>query len=190
MADSLRDQLLKSGLVQKLKAEKNSSPLQKKPVELAAKPSASKSVSQHQAKSTQKSREELDLAQAYRLRARQEQEERQTADREAAERARAKKERKEKLARLLHDKALNDPNADVPRHFPHGSKIRRIYCTAAQLTQLNQGELGVVQRAGRYLLVTHSVALEAQQIQPEALVLLVDPTAPTDEDGIPTDLIW
>lgn len=190
MADSLRDQLLKSGLVQKLKAEKISSPSSKKPFDSRAKSPFSKPRVKNPAVVDQQTPEELDLAEAYRLRAHQEKREREAAEREAAERARAKKERKEKLAQLLRDKSLNDATADLPRHFPHGNKIRRIYCTSAQLTQLNQGELGIVQMAGRYLLVTRSVALESQQINPDALILLVDPTSTTDEDEIPPDMMW
>ncbi len=103
--------------------------------------------------------------------------------------AREKKERKQKLGALLEGKTLNAADADVPRHFPHGNKIRRIYCTADQLTRLNRGELAVVQMAGRYLLVEHAIAVQAQAIQPEALVLLCDPNAPP-EDDVPADLVW
>ena len=77
----------------------------------------------------------------------------------------------------------------MPRHFPHGNKIRRVYCNREQLGQLNRGELAVVQLAGRYLLVLRDVALQAQAIQPETLVLLCDPDAPA-EDDVPADLVW
>lgn len=77
----------------------------------------------------------------------------------------------------------------MPRHFPHGNKIRRIYCTREQVEKLNSGELAVVQLAGRYLLATRDVALAAQAIQSEALVLLCDPHAPL-EDDVPADLMW
>ena len=58
-----------------------------------------------------------------------------------------------------------------------------------QLARLNRGELAVVQLAGRYLLVEQAVALQAQAIQAEALVLLCDPNAPP-EDDVPADLVW
>ena len=77
----------------------------------------------------------------------------------------------------------------MPRHFPHGNKIRRTYCTKVQLEKLNRGDLAVVQLAGRYMLVTREVALQAQAIQPESLVLLCDPDAPV-EDDVPADLMW
>jgi len=177
MSDSLRDQLLKSGLVQKLRPEPRAKPLPpadrrqsrqqpppKKPAPPA--PSARRELNEH------------DLARAYALRAKQEKEERDRAQREAERVAREKKERTQNAA-----------DADVPRHFPHGSKIRRVYCTPAQLVRLNKGELAVVQVAGRYLLVEKDIALQAQAIQAEALVLLCDADAPA-EDDVPPDLVW
>ena len=68
-------------------------------------------------------------------------------------------------------------------------RIRRIYVTAEQLPRLNGGELAVAQLAGRYLLVTREVALAAQAIDAESLVLLCDPHAPA-EDDVPADLVW
>jgi uncharacterized protein YaiL (DUF2058 family) len=202
MSDSLRDQLLKSGLVQKLKSEA-------KPVPKSAPASNSGPTKHHSrppsrpqqgAKPNQPAKpqqaapraigvDEADLARAYALRARQEREERERQQREAERAAREKKERKQKLATLLDGKALNSTEADLPRHFPHGNKIRRIYCTADQLARLNRGELAVVQLSGRYLLVEQAVALQAKAIQDEALVLLCDPNAPTDDD-VPADLVW
>ena len=200
MSDSLRDQLLKSGLVQKLKSEAKPAP---RPAPGSNKASAKhfsrpqskpqQAGKPHQAKQQQAARpagvDEADLARAYALRARQEREERERQQREAERAAREKKERKQKLATLLDGKGLNSTEADLPRHFPHGNKIRRVYCTADQLARLNRGDLAVVQLAGRYLLVEQAVALQAKAIQEEALVLLCDPNAPP-EDDVPADLVW
>ena len=180
MSESLRDQLLKSGLGKKLKEEAKPAP---KPVRhphvyrpnLPPPPQSKK--------------DDVDLARAYAIRARTEREERERAQRETERLAREKKERKAKLASLLDGKSLNNAEADVPRHFPHGNKIRRVYCTPEQLVQVNRGDLGVVQLAGRYLLVSREVASQAQSIQAEALVLLCDPNAPFDDD-VPADLVW
>jgi uncharacterized protein YaiL (DUF2058 family) len=136
-----------------------------------------------------RTQEEIDLGKAYALRAQAEKAERQRLEREAQEKAREKRERKAKLEALLAGRTLNDANADVARHFPHGDKIRRIYVTAEQLPKLNAGELGVVQLAGRYKLVDRETALAAKAISDEALVLLPDPNAPV-EDDIPPDLVW
>jgi len=197
MADSLRDQLLKSGLVQKLKSEA-------KPQRPAAPAQKSKAPPQAQrqgqrqgqplpqrshAPAKPKTAHEMDLASAYSRRAQAERQERESAQREAERVAREKRERKQKLTTLLEGKALNSESADMPRHFPHGNKIRRIYCTKEQLAALNCGELAVVQLAGRYLLVASEIAVQAQAIQPETLVLLCDPSAPA-EDDVPADLMW
>jgi uncharacterized protein YaiL (DUF2058 family) len=192
MSESLRDQLLKAGLGKSIKAEAKAvapkasppRPHKTKPVHPSTKPPQPPKTAR-----TAKPAEEVDLARAYAQRAQSERVERERAQREAERVAREKKERKQKLTTLLTDKALNATDADTPRHFPHGNKIRRIYCTKNQLDKLNHGDLAVVQLAGRYLLVEREVALQAQAIQQESLVLLCDPNAPP-EDDVPADLMW
>jgi uncharacterized protein YaiL (DUF2058 family) len=190
MADSLRDQLLALGFARSKPAEKQNEQRRDKP---RGAPPHGKGKPPHGAQRHQQQgprpKGEVDLAQAYALRARTEREAKEREQREAQERARLKKERKEKLAKLLADKALNAKDADVARNFPHGDKIRRVYVTNEQLVQLNRGELGVVQLAGRYLVVTREVALAAQAVDEAALVLLPDPNAPADDD-VPPDLVW
>lgn len=93
------------------------------------------------------------------------------------------------MAALLSGRALNSADADLPRHFLHAGKIRRIYCTREQLLRLNRGELAVVQFAGRYLLVEREIAIAAQSIEPQALVLLCEADDAADDD-VPPDLIW
>ncbi len=184
MSESLRDQLLKSGLAKTLKPEPRPEPkpTPKPPVKAPPRP-------QHRHSVPSSKKDDVDLARAYAMRAKADRDAQAQAQREAERIAREKKERKAKLATLLSDKALNHADADVARHFPHGNKIRRIYCTKDQLAKLNIGELGVVQLAGRYLLVDKEIALQAQGIQPESLVLLCDPDAPADDD-VPADLVW
>ncbi|MBS0556066.1 MAG: DUF2058 family protein [Proteobacteria bacterium] len=177
MSESLRDQLLKAGFAAKAKDPPKPAPKKSARNERSAKPKPKPAAA------------EVDLARAYAQRAQAERREREQSQREAERVAREKKERKQKLAALLAGKALNATDADTPRHFPHGNKIRRIYVTKDQLAALNRGELAVVQLAGRYLLVGHDIALQAQAIQADALVLLCDPNAPA-EDDVPADLMW
>lgn len=188
MSESLRDQLLKAGFAPKPqpKAEPRPKPAQRP--QQAQRPLPGKSHGRPQAKAA-RGEGEIDLAKAYALRDKNERETREREQREAEQRARERKERRQKLAALLNGNALNHADADIPRHFPHANKIRRLYVTAEQLPQLNGGELAVVQLAGRYLLVTREVGLAAQAVDAEALVLLCEPHT-VDEDGIPTDLMW
>lgn len=185
MADSLRDQLLKSGIVKQLKDEK-------RPQQHVPKPYAShaRGKPSHKPKPA-RSDGEIDLAKAYAIRAQKDAEERKRAEQEAAELARLKRERKEKVQKLLEGQPLNKADADQVRHFEYGGKIRRVYVDAAQLADLNAGKLGVVQNAGRYLVVTQAVAEQVREIDPHLVALLVDPaTAGVDDDGVPDNLMW
>jgi uncharacterized protein YaiL (DUF2058 family) len=76
------------------------------------------------------------------------------------------------------------------RHFEYAGKIRRVHLDAEQLAAINQGQLGVVQQAGRYLVVSLAIAEQVRAIDPHQLALLVDPQAPADDDGVPDDLMW
>jgi uncharacterized protein YaiL (DUF2058 family) len=173
MSESLRDQLLKSGLARKFKAE------QAKPAKPPHRPAPPK-----------REQSEIDLAKAYAMRDSTERAERDRAQREAEERAREKKERRQRLTQLLNGKAQNAEDADIARHFPHANKIRRVYVTAAQLPRINGGELGVVQLTGRYLIVDVETAKAVRELDPESLVLLCDPMENATEDDVPSDLVW
>lgn len=144
-----------------------------------------------------RSQEEIDLAKAYAIRAQKEKDERIEAERLRQEEARKRREAKAKLVELLKDKALNDPNAEIARHFNYGGRIKRIYVNTEQLKSLNAGELGVVQLDGRYQLVTVALLLEAEAIFAPSVALKVDPNAPAEDDPyadpqyqVPDDLVW
>jgi uncharacterized protein len=144
-----------------------------------------------------RTREEIDLARAYAIRAQKEKDERIEAERLKQEQARERREAKAKLGELLRDQALNDPAAEIARHFDYGGKIKRIHVTPVQLKALNAGELGVVQLDGRYLLVTATLLEQAAAIFPPAIALKVDPAAPAADDPyadpqyqVPDDLVW
>jgi uncharacterized protein len=186
MVDSLRDQLLKSGIVKQLKDEKR----QQQPVAKQGNWHG-KGKPPHKPSKPARSQEEVDLAKAYAMRAQTEAAERKRAEQEAAEQARLRRERKAKLQQLLEGRALNKADADQVRHFEYGGKIRRVYVDATQLAELNAGKLGVVQNGGRYVLVTQSIAEQVRDIDAHLLALLVDPsTGGVGEDGVPDDLMW
>ncbi len=144
-----------------------------------------------------RTQEEIDLGKAYALRAQKEKDERIEAERLKQEEARQRREAKAKLAELLKDKALNDPNAEIARHFSYGGKIKRVHVTPEQFKALNAGELGVVQIDGRYLVFPMALVLEAEQVFAPAVALKVDPEAPAGDDPyadpayqVPDDLVW
>jgi uncharacterized protein YaiL (DUF2058 family) len=185
MADSLRDQLLKSGIVKQVREELRPKPTQPsrgaRPPQGKAKPHAPAS---------RRDSGEMDLARAYAIRAQAEASERKRAEQEAAELARIKRERKAKIQKLLEGQALNKAEADHVRHFEYGGKIRRVHVDAEQLAALNEGRLGIVQQNGRYLVVSQAIAEQVRAIDAHQLALLVDPQAMTNDDGVPDDLMW
>ena len=144
-----------------------------------------------------RTQEEIDLGKAYALRAQKEKEERIAPAAARQEEARQRREARAKLGEFLKDKALNDKDADIARHFPYGGKIKRIDVTADQLRALNAGELGVVQLDGRYVLVTKAILDEAESIFAPAVALRVVPHAAAGDDPyrdpqdpVPDDLVW
>jgi uncharacterized protein YaiL (DUF2058 family) len=143
------------------------------------------------------SREDIDLAKAYAIRAQREKDERIAAEAAKQEEARLRREARARLTELVKDKALNDPAAEIARHFPYGGKIKRVYVNEAQLKALNAGELGVLQMDGRYVLVSAEVLAQAEVIFAAAIALKVDPNAPAGDDPyadpqyqVPDDLVW
>ena len=185
MVDSLRDQLLKSGIVKQLNDQKR----QQQP----ARPNIphGKGKPHHKPQPARNRQEEIDLAKAYAMRAQTEANERKRAEEAAAEQARLKRERKAKVQQLLEGNTLNKADVDQVRHFEYGGKIRRVHVDGAQLVELNAGRLGVVQFGGRYLLVAQSIAEQVRDIDSHLLALLVNPsTAGVGEDGVPDDLMW
>lgn len=179
MADSLRDQLLKSGLVKQVRDEKSARPGKGR-----------KRRGGGRRKEGGGSAEELDLARAYAMRAQAEAEERRRVQREAEEQARQRRELRRRLAEALEGQTLNKADAELMRHFEYGGKIRRVHVDAEQLQALNRGELGVIQMRGRYLLVTRERAQAIAAFAADHVALLVDPDAPAPADGVPDDLVW
>ena len=214
MSDSLRDQLL--GLGFKPPARPERKPAQEPARNAANRPGhgAGKRAAGHPRKPASGAprqhdkprpprhgkpgtREDIDLAKAYAIRAQKEKDDRIEAERLKQEQARQRREAKARLAALLDGKALNDPAAEIARHFDYGGKIKRIHVNEAQLKALNAGELGVVQLDGRYLLVDAALLAQAEAIFAPAVALRIDPSAPAQDDPyadsrfqVPDDLVW
>jgi len=213
MSDSLRDQLLGLGFKPPARPERKPAPPARKSASGpghgagarategarksaagAPRPNPMPRPSRHGKPGT---REEIDLAKAYAIRAQKEKDERIEAERLKQEAARERREAKARLAALLEGRALNDPAAEIARHFDYGGKIKRIHVTPAQLKALNAGELGVVQLDGRYLLVDAALLARAEAIFAPAVALKVDPSARAQDDPyadprfqVPDDLVW
>ena len=212
MSDTLRDQLLGLGFKPQPKPERKPERRPEhradrgKPPHDAPKPhaqragkpgAAAKPGRSDHGRGKPRGQGDIDLAKAYAIRAQREKDERIEAERLKQEAARARREARARLGQLLQGKALNDPAAEIARHFEYGGKIKRIHVTEAQLRALNAGELGVVQLDGRYLLVDAAMLALAAETFPPSVALRVDPDAPAADDPyadpkfqVPDDLVW
>jgi uncharacterized protein YaiL (DUF2058 family) len=191
MSDTLRDQLLGLGFKPQPKPERKPAPRD------ARRPHAPGGKRGAPGAKPRRSQGEIDLAKAYAIRAQKEKDERIAAERQKQEAARERREARARLGQLLQGKALNDPAAEIARHFEYGGKIKRIHVNEAQLRALNAGELGVVQLDGRYVLVDAATLALAAETYAPAVALRVDPDAPAGDDPyadpkyqVPDDLVW
>jgi uncharacterized protein YaiL (DUF2058 family) len=201
MTSSLRDQLMQLGF----KAPEPAKPRERGPGKPGAAPPG-RDVRRGKERSAQpakprnaggQTQEEIDLARAYALRQRVEREEQQRLERERQAEAARRREARQKLFELMQKASLNAAEAELPRHFEHGGKIRRLYVTAEQLKSLNAGGLAIVSAGGRYHLVNLEHATEAEGLMPGCVALRVDPDAPDGGDdysdprfAVPDDLVW
>jgi len=184
---SLRDQLKALGLV---KPKPASAPVANASASKPAVKQKSSSKMTTPARAQKETDEEISLAKAYAAKLAAEQAEAAALRRQQEEKARLKRERKAAAIKLLEGKSLARPEAELPRHFEYGKKIRRIYVDAEQLRALNEGRLGVAQLDGKFMLVDANVIDELQRVAPEFVALRVDPNAVPDAEPIPDHLHW
>lgn len=163
---SLRDQLLKAGLVSEEQVKKTEAEAKKskhkthKSKTLAAEDAARKAEQKRQRDAEQKAKREH--------------------DRQLNEKRDAVKRRKENAARikqLLSNNRVNDPKAEQPYNFQAGKSVRKVRVTEQQKTQLALGKLGIVRNPYDefdFPIVPRDAAEKLGEID-EALVLLLYP---------------
>ena len=174
LAMSLRDQLLKAGLVsaeQAKKAERQTRKLN------------------HQVKKDKVLAEQTRQEQQEQQRQLAEQaQQKRDRDRELNQRREQEQNRKALLARvrqMLTQHRQNHPDAELLFNFQFGKKIRRVRVTAEQQRQLAMGRLGVARNphdAFDYPLVPRAVALKLAALGDEFMAVLHPETDRLDED--------
>lgn len=175
---SLRDQLLKAGLVTQEQVEQasQSKPVKKaKPMPPRGKTKAANHPPKSQPKPNKPPRESSDLEQFYREREQLERTERQEQERLARERAARKKEIREKVRNLLEDKLQNREDAEIRYNFVVGDSVKYLYVTAEQQQQLADGNLAITFLEGKRCLIATDVARQLQEIDPNKLVIVNTP---------------
>lgn len=179
MSLSLRDQLLKAGLVNE-KQVKQAGKQQKKQQRLVHKGQAEKDVSQ---------REAALKAQA----------EKQARDQELNRQQQEKAEQKARTAQikqLIETSRLPKLTTEDYYNFVDDKKVKRLSVNKLMRDKLSSGSLAIVRHGGGYEVIPREAALKIQERDPRRIVQLnVQTEAPDADDPyaayqIPDDLMW
>lgn len=173
MGGSLKEQLLKAGLVNKQQVKK----------------------ADHE-KRKSKTAPRTDGAAA----ARQQAEQKAQRDRELNRQRQEETERKALVAQikqLIEGNRLDKWEGELPYNFTDGSRIKRIYVTREVQQQLIGGRLGIAKLGGRHHLVPLDVAERIRERDPARVVIPGADQGPEQaaddpyaEFKVPDDLIW
>ncbi len=195
----LKEQLLKAGLVteeQVRDADRKprnpgKNPGKGKPRRGTRKPGKGKPAARGPAPKSPSSPEEVDLAEAYRLRAREERETREAQARARREAEKRRKANRAKIAALIREHTQNRDDAEHAYHFQVSGKVKQVYVTPDQLAALAGGELAITFLEGRRCLIPAAIAEEIRKLDPDKLVVhhAVQPDGHA-EDDVPDDLMW
>ncbi|WP_312942086.1 DUF2058 domain-containing protein [Stutzerimonas balearica] len=179
MSLSLRDQLLKAGLVNEKQA-KQATKQQQKQQRLEKKGQVEKDNSQ---------REAALKAQA----------EKQARDQELNRQQQEKAEQKARAAQvkqLIERSRLPKLTTDDYYNFVDDKKVKRISVNNLMRDKLSSGSLAIVRHGGGYEIIPREAALKIQARDPRRVVLLNTRTEEVDADDpyaayqVPDDLMW
>ncbi|NOR20950.1 MAG: DUF2058 family protein [Xanthomonadales bacterium] len=175
MSNSLKDQLLALGLA--AKKPRSNPKKQKKP---QAAPAKAKDPNA-----------EISLDQAFRLRSKDERQKKERAIAEKRELERQRREINQKIQALIKEHSQRNDAADKKRNFLYKGRIRSVLATADQITEINNGKLGVVYLSGNYHLMPADKIEEISKFAPDHVPDLAGSESADEKDNpVPDDLIW
>ena len=176
MGNSLQEQLLKAGLVNKSKAQqaKKQSRKKKRNKAAGAQPDG--------------------VAQAV-ARAQAEKEARDRELNRQREVNQAAKARKVLLKQYVEQNMLNDRKAEDRYNFVHGGSIKRLYVNPKQREKLGSGQLAIVYVAERYYLMAVENANKVLEMASDTFVFIPKEEKAEEDDPyadyqVPDDLMW
>ncbi len=179
MSLSLRDQLMKAGLVSEKQAKQAGKHKQK------------------QQRLEKKGQVEVD--DAIKQAALQAQAEKAARDQELNEQQKEKAEQKARAAQikqLIESSRLPKLQSDDYYNFVDEKKIKRIAVNTMLRDKLSRGSLAIVRHGGGYEMIPREAALRIQERDPHRVILLNTPTEAPDADDpyaayqVPDDLMW
>jgi uncharacterized protein YaiL (DUF2058 family) len=184
MSTSLRDQLLKAGLVNEKQSQ-----------------DAERQQRQQRRERQQLPKGKRDVASEAELAAQQAQLAKSARDRELSRRQQDeadKKARRAQIEQLVEQNRLPRPQTDELYNFVvDGNKVGRIPADSSVRERLGRGEIAIVRCGDRYEFVPAATAVRIRERDPQAVVVFAAATdaAPPADDGysnfvVPDDLMW
>lgn len=185
MAGSLQDQLLKIGVIDKQKKKKVQHQLRKE---------------SNKARQAVKSGKKIDsqtLVDPQQLA--QERHDKKSHDLELNKQRDAERAEKAVVAevqQIIQQHIVTIPKeADVPYHFTHQNKVKKIYVSNEQQQQLTLGQLAIASLGERHLLIPDKIAEKIEARLPSSVIRIHSATLSNDDDPyadyeIPDDLMW
>ena len=187
MGNSLRDELLKVGLVSEERLEERRRP----------KPGKAKPGNKREQSSTRPPIEQPGTTAGHVLRENRRRTARFVRDPtlgggSVAESAR--KALRRKIQELVQSERRNDAQADVPYNFVKGKRIKRIYVTADQRAQLEAGTIVIAALEGNHHLLTRQASERLLSLAPQTVVCggaeAAGGEADDHEHPVPDDITW
>ncbi|MDM7857978.1 DUF2058 domain-containing protein [Thiopseudomonas acetoxidans] len=179
MSLSLRDQLLKAGLVNEKQAKQAERQKRKE----------KRLVHKGQAEADNSSQEAA--AQALADKAKRDQELNQQQQEKAEKKARAAQ-----IKQLIESSRLPKLDTDDYYNFVDQKKVKRIAVNELVRNKLSSGSLAIVTHGGGYEIIPRDAAVKIEERDPRRIVLLNVATETPDEDDpyaayqVPDDLMW
>ena len=179
MSMSLRDQLLKAGLVNEKQAKQ--------------------AVKQKQKQSRMEHRGQTEKDRSQELAVQQAQAEKVAKDQELNRAQEDKKRRKAEQAQikqLIETSRLPKLTTEDYYNFVDDKKVKRLSVNVMMRDKLSKGSLAIVRYEGRYEVVPRATAERIQERDPKRVVLLnvqsgePDPDDPYAAYQVPDDLMW
>jgi uncharacterized protein YaiL (DUF2058 family) len=194
MGNSLRDELLKAGLVSKERPEKPRRSKRRK-----AGPGKKRQPAPVQADSEGAAATSAHVLRENRRRTARFVRDSTLAGGSVAENA--KKALRRKIQELIKTERLNDAQAAIAYHFVRGKRIKRIYVTQDQRAQLTAGIMVVAALEGDNHLLTCSAAEQLLSLAPQTVVCGAAEAAANEatsnegqgegeEHPVPDDIVW
>ncbi|WP_376696545.1 DUF2058 domain-containing protein [Wenzhouxiangella sp. EGI_FJ10305] len=192
---TLQDALLKAGLTDEKQVEKSRRRGKPGAASPGPKNARGSGPARNKKRSAGKKRGgDSDLARAYAARRKAELQEKEAEKQRRVAEQEERRKRNLQLDELLKGNTLNRKEAEVPRYFEHMGRIRRVLCTPEQRDQLNNGEIGVVNLRGSYLLVSLDTLEKYRAVAPDLVPSLEGRDEPEDDGShyppVPDDLVW